>query len=97
MSGGSHNYGYRTVENEYCGYDGEGKMYDAELNEMMIDIVRVLKAVEWWKSCDADEEHYRETVKKFKEKWFKGDRAERLRSIVNSECEKLREELLKIV
>lgn len=93
MSGGSYSYLYERVDEEYV-----GRMYDAELDELIKDLVPVLKAVEWWQSCDTGEETYRETVREFKKKWLAGDvRAERLSEIINGKVEKLREELLKMV
>ena len=66
MSGGSYNYMFGRVEDEYV-----GRMYDPILNEMMKDLVAVLYNLEWWQSGDIGEEDYRKTVKKFKEKYFK--------------------------
>jgi hypothetical protein len=93
MSGGSYNYEYCRVDDEYV-----GRMYDAELDELIKDLVPVLKAVEWWKSCDTCEETYREEVLKFKKKWLSDDvRTERLSEIINGKVEELREELLKMI
>ena len=68
MSGGSYNYKFYVLEEYYV-----GKMYDTELDEMLKDLIEVLHDVEWWQSCDISEEDYRETVNKFKKKWFKRD------------------------
>lgn len=38
MSGGSYGYGYFTVSDQYV-----GRMYDSELDEMMKDLVDVVK------------------------------------------------------
>jgi len=93
MSGGSYNYEYCRVDDEYV-----GRMYDAELDELIKDLVPVLKAVEWWKSCDTCEETYRKEVLKFKNKWLSdGGRTERLGEIINGKVEELREELLKMI
>ena len=73
MSGGSYDYKYYTIEEYYV-----GAMYDAELDEMMEDLVEVLHDVEWWQSGDICEDGYRKTVKKFKDKWFNTDRGERI-------------------
>ena len=45
-------------------------MFDIELNDMMYDLVKVLKDLEWWQSGDIGEEEYRKTVKGFKDRWF---------------------------
>ena len=93
MSGGSYNYEYARVEEEYV-----GAMYDAELDELIKDLVPVLKAVEWWKSGDTCERTYREKVIKFKKKWLSDDvRTERLGEIINGKVAELREELLKMI
>ena len=93
MSGGSYNYRYCDVEEEYV-----GRMFDAELDELIKDLVPVLKAVEWWQSCDTGEDSYRKEVRKFKKKWLSGDvRTENLGKIINDKVEELREELLKMI
>ena len=38
MSGGSYNYLYSQIEDEYV-----GRMYDIELNDMMKDLTKLLK------------------------------------------------------
>ena len=88
MSGGSYDYRYYTVDEYYV-----GKMYDSELNEMMKDLIRVLHDVEWWQSDDISEEDYRKTVDDFKKKWFKRRKTE-IKSFIDSEFEKKREELV---
>jgi len=93
MSGGSYNYRYFDVEEEYVGH-----MYDAELDELIKDLVPVLKAVEWWQSGDTCEDSYRKAVQKFKNKWLSGDlRQERLNEIINGKVNELRAELLKMI
>ena len=76
MSGGSYNYQYSQVSNEY-----EGKMFDEELNEMIKDLVPLLKDLEWWQSDDIGEEKYRKTVQEFKDKWF-GKRQETTKAAI---------------
>ena len=92
MSGGSYGYLCYQVEDEYV-----GAMYDPELDEMMKDLSKLLHDLEWWRSADYGEDSYRKTVKEFKAKWFCGDRKERLEKIIHQECDKLRDELLKMV
>lgn len=89
MSGGSYGYGYSTIEYEYV-----GRMKDTELNEMMKDLVEVLHDLEWYVDCDISEEQYRETVTKFKSKWFKRRKCD-IETLVNEEFEKKKQELLK--
>ena len=92
MSGGSYNYEYYRVEEEYV-----GSMYDAELDEMMEDLVKVLHDVEWWQSGDIGEDDYRKTVKAFKAKWFDSDRCERLKPIIEREINKVRKKLMDMI
>ena len=92
MSGGSYNYECYRVDEEYV-----GAMHDAELDEMMKDLVEVLHDVEWWQSGDICEEDYRQTVKVFKAKWFDSDRGERLKPIIEREIKKVRKELMDMI
>lgn len=89
MSGGSYNYMYSRIEYEYA-----GKMHDSQLNAMMKDLIDLLHDLEWWQSCDCSEETYRETVKKFKKKWFKQTKID-VQKQIESEFEKTKNELLK--
>ena len=73
MSGGSFDYMCFQVENTYG-----GEMRDCELNEMIVDLCKVLKELEWWQSGDTSEEDYRKSVKEFKTKWFGKTQEERL-------------------
>ena len=92
MSGGSHDYVYEKIEYELC-----GQMKDAELNDLMKDIVELAHDLEWYDSCDIDEETYFETVRKFKNKWFKESRNDRLKDYIDDEISKLKSELYKLV
>lgn len=67
MSGGSYDYIYSRLLDE-C----SGQMFDPEMEEMLKDFAEVLHDLEWWRSYDISEEKYRDTVKKFKDKWFDG-------------------------
>lgn len=40
-------------------------MYDDVMNEIVDDLIPLLKALEWWRSADSDEKYYREYVKSF--------------------------------
>lgn len=87
MSGGSYDYKSYVIEEYYV-----GRMYDLELNEMLKDLVKVLHDVEWWQSGDISEESYRETVTKFKKKWFKRDKTQ-VKNVIDSVFEKEKQEL----
>lgn len=92
MSGGSYNYIYSTLMDE-CG----GEMKDAEMNDMISDLCVVLHDLEWWQSCDTSEEKYRETLKAFKQKWFSGDRTERLKGYIDNQIGIVRNELYNLI
>ena len=92
MSGGSHNYTCYRVEDEYV-----GNMEDAELDEMMQDVSELLHDLEWYHSADYSEKTYRDSVKKFKTKWFGGNREERLKNIIENKLEEIRKELLDMI
>ena len=92
MSGGSYNYQYSQVDEEYVGH-----MYDKELDDMMKDLVDVLHDLEWWQSDDHSEEQYRKTVREFKVKWFNTDRNERLTKYIDEAMEKLAVELHEMI
>ena len=86
MSGGSHDYTYLRVQEFY-----EGGMHDAELNDLIKDLVEVLHDLEWMESGDIGEKGYAETVEKFKKKWFIMDRNERLKGYIDksiNECQR---------
>lgn len=92
MSGGSYNYIYYKLEEE-C----KGAMYDAEMNDLIKDLVEVLHDLEWWQSDDTSEEQYRETLKKFKKKWFHGNRKERLKGYIDDQIGIVRSELYALI
>lgn len=92
MSGGSYNYTCWRVEEEYV-----GRMYDAEMDDMMKDLSDVLHDLEWWQSYDISEEDYRKTLRRFKEKWLGGSRDDRLKEIVEKKCSALKAELLEVI
>lgn len=89
MSGGSYNYMYCRVNDEYI-----DRMFDSQLNSMMKDLVDVLHDLEWWQSCDCSEKTYRESVVKFKKKWFKQTKID-VQKQIESKFEQTKDELLK--
>lgn len=92
MSGGSYNYIYCKLSEE-C----ENRMYDAEMDDMIKDLCEVLHDLEWWKSCDSSEEKYRATLAKFKAKWFKGNRQERLKGYIDDQIGIVRKQLYALI
>lgn len=89
MSGGSYNYMYCRIEEEYV-----DRMYDSQLNAMMKDLVEVLHDLELWQSCDYSEDTYRKTVTEFKKKWFKQTKID-VKNQIESKFEQTKDELLK--
>lgn len=89
MSGGSYNYMYCRINDEYV-----DRMFDLQLNSMMKDLVDVLHDLEWWQSCDSSEERYRDTVRKFKKKWFKQTKID-VQKQIESKFKQTKDELLK--
>ena len=87
MSGGSYNYIYCKIDNELNGY-----MHDDELNDLVNDLVEVCHDLEWWQSADTSEASYRETVRRFKEKWFHADRETRLKGYIDKKLNAIRKE-----
>lgn len=92
MSGGSYSYIFRELS-EQC----EGAMYDDEMNDMIHDLCEVLHDLEWWQSSDSNEATYRETLKKFKDKWFRGNRQERLKGYIDNQIGIVRKQLYDLI
>lgn len=92
MSGGSYDYIYYKLEEE-C----NGRMHDAEMNDLIIDLVEVLYDLEWWQSGDTGEQRYRETLAKFKKKWLNGDRKVRLKTYIDKQIKMVRDELYEMI
>ena len=91
MSGGSMDYVYYHVD------DAASMCEDVELAELLRDAAEVLHDEEWWQSGDYSEDAYRESLAKFKSKWFKGNRADRLKGYVDAEIERCRKRCYSII
>ncbi len=72
-------------------------MYDAEMNDMIQDLAEVLHDLEWWRSSDSSEGTYRATLARFKEKWFKGNRKERLKGYIDEQISVVRNQLYELI
>ena len=92
MCGGSYDYMYSRIEDYYVGH-----MKDIELNDLMKDIVELTHDLEWADSGDTSDEDYFETVKKFKDKWFKQSRNERLKTYIDNELNRTQKELYNLI
>lgn len=88
MSGGSHNYICYRIEEDLC-----GQMEDRELDDLMRDIATLAHDLEWYHSADTCKDEYLESVKNFKQKWFKGDRSERLKGYVDEAITNIKSEM----
>ncbi len=92
MSGGSHNYICYQIAEELVGH-----MEDKELDELMKDIATLAHDLEWYHSADTNRDDYRESVRKFKEKWFKQSREERLRKYIEEAIQETKDGLLSMI
>lgn len=92
MSGGSYSYIFAKIESQLC-----GRMFDTELNDLMEDISNLAYDLELWQSGDRDEEDYRKTVTKFKEKWFNSSREVRLKKYVDEAVKELKTDLYNMI
>jgi hypothetical protein len=92
MSGGSYSYIYSKLSEE-C----ENRMYDAEMDDLIKDLCKVLHDLEWWQSGDTSEKQYRKTLSAFKKKWFQGDRKPRLKKYIDEQIGIVRESLYKLI
>lgn len=91
MSGGSMDYLCWKMENE------AGMFEDREIMELMNDLAKVAHDCEWYHSGDICRETYMNTVRLFKEKWFKGDRTERLKGYVDESFDRARRECMELL
>ena len=92
MSGGSYSYIYSRLEEECV-----GRMYHAEMNDLIKDLCDLLHTLEWWQSGDTSEDRYRENLLRFKAKWFKGDRQERLKGYIDEQIGIVRSQLYSLI
>jgi hypothetical protein len=63
----------------------------------MKDIAELAHDLEWYDSSDIGRADYMETVKKFKDKWFNGNRKERLKGYVDESVKNLKSELYVLI
>lgn len=91
MSGGSMNYICYKVE-EQANYMG-----DRELIELVKDVADLMHDREWYLSGDYGEDTWNKCARKFKEKWFKSSREERLKEMIESIFEDARKECMELI
>ncbi len=91
MSGGSMNYVYQKVA------DAANLTDDKEIEELLRDVSDLLHAEERWSSGDTGKEPYEKALSQFKEKWFKGNREERLKGYIDEELERVKRTLYAMI
>lgn len=93
MSGGSFNYMYERILDNYY-----NEMQDCEMNDLIMDLCAVLHDLEWWQSGDYSEDEYRKSVEDFKKKWISGQGNDdaRIKRIKTHVLEAVKKELDKI-
>ena len=92
MSGGHCDYVFCKID-EYL----VGNMEDEELDDLMRDVSRLAHDLEWYLSCDTSRESYMKSVQKFKEKWFRGNRNDRLKGYIDADLERTRHRLYGLI
>lgn len=102
MSGGCWNYRNDTLQSDIFGWGIDtteeamkvNPLKDKEMSGILFDILQVLHEYDWYMSGDTNEKDYRESVKKFKEKWFTKEPSDRIMYVVDNSLKDLKEELL---
>ena len=72
-------------------------MHDKELDDLMKDVAELAHDLEWADSSDISIEKYYDTIKQFKQKWFKADRETRLKGFIDDAIKELRKELYLLI
>lgn len=68
MSGGHYNYEYSSIRDTY-----KGELENPLLEDLLEDVVELLRSLEWYKSGDTSQETYHQNIDIFIEKWIKKD------------------------
>lgn len=66
---------------------------DVELSEMLYDLACVMKAHDWYISCDTGPESYDEAKQYFKEKWFGKTQKQRINAQVERAALQLKRDI----
>ena len=96
MSGGHFNYANDRLKDEIFGWSDtwHNVFEDREISELVWDVLKLIHTYDYYQSRDTGEESYLRAKDTFKRKWF-SNRGVRVRHIVDSSIEELREELYK--
>lgn len=98
MSGGRFMYYDERAKNEIFGYDYEtpsNVFEDWEISELVWDVFNLIHDFDWYASGDTCEETYLKAKEKFKKKWFKSSRKDRVKRIVDITLNDAKTELYK--
>ena len=97
MSGGKFDYMDMHLKTEIFGYGDEptNVFEDREISELVWDVLDLIHKYDWYASADTGEDTYLEAKAKFKAKWFKEERSERIKGIVDKAISEVRKELYK--
>ena len=95
MSGGHFNYKDSSLKNEIFDYVNKPSdvFEDMEISHLVWDVLELIHDYDWYVSGDTGPGDYHAAKEKFKEKWFKTDRSERLTKIIDEKLDDVREEL----
>ena len=91
MSGGSLNYLSYNLE------EVAPRLIDPEIIDLALDFAELLHEAEWYLSGDTGEGDYNIALDKFKAKWFKKAREERLEEYIVDTFIKNKDELLRMI
>ena len=91
MSGGSMDYLCYRVEEQ------ASQMGDRELSELIKDVAELLHDREWYLSGDYGDETWEKCARKFKQKWFKTPREERLKAFIEQTFNEAERECMSMI
>ena len=63
-----YNYKYSSIRDTY-----KGELENPLLEDLLEDVVELLRSLEWYKSGDTSQETYHQNIDIFIEKWIKKD------------------------
>lgn len=91
MSGGSMDYIWAKVE------EASDMVSDKEISELLKDLSNLLYDETCYNNGACGEEDYLKTLVWFKQKWFGGNREERLKKYVDEEVDKTKNKLYSLI
>lgn len=91
MSGGSFDYVYYRIR------EAGDMTKDKEIRDLLYDLADLLHDEEWYESGDYRKNQYLESLARFKKKWFKEDRKERMKKYIDEEFKTLKESLYSMI